>query len=293
MSQTEAAPRPKTKPPWLRVRLPSHRNFFTVSQLLEKKGLHTICQSAHCPNMTECWSHKTATFLILGDICTRGCAFCSVKKGIPGEADVAEADRVAEAVHHLDLRYCVITSVTRDDLPDGGSSVFAAVIKRLRAMDPELLIEVLIPDFQGDMESLDIVLEQNPDVLNHNIEAPRTIYPVINRDPDNYNRSLLLLRAAEKKGFATKSGLMVGLGENREDISKTFADLRSAGCRLLTIGQYLQPSKKNLPVRRYYTPSEFREMKREALDYGFSVVESGPLVRSSYMAHRMYNNLGG
>lgn len=293
MSQTEAAPQPIAKPSWLKVRLPSHRNFFAVSQLLEKKGLHTICQSAHCPNITECWSHKTATFLILGDVCTRGCAFCSVKKGIPEKAEIEEADMVAEAVRQLGLRYCVITSVTRDDLPDGGSTVFAAVIKKLRAMDPELLIELLIPDFQGDMGSLNTVLAQNPDVLNHNIEAPRSIYPAINRVPANYSRSLELLRAARKKGFTTKSGLMVGLGETGEEISKTFADLRNTGCSLLTIGQYLQPSKKNIPVRRYYSPSEFQELKREALNCGFSEVESGPLVRSSYMAHRMYNNLGG
>jgi lipoic acid synthetase len=271
----------------LKVRFPSHKNFFSVSRLLENQDLHTICQSARCPNITECWSHKTATFLILGDICTRTCAFCAVKKGIPGPLDEEEAEKVARTVKQLGLRYCVITSVTRDDLPDGGASGFVAVLSRLKAMDPDLLIEVLIPDFQGCEKSLDTVLAEKPDVLNHNLEVPENLYPTIKRPSANYRRSLRILERSKDKGFRTKSGLMIGLGESEDDIDRSLRDLRSVGCDFLTIGQYLQPTKRNIPVEKYYTPAEFASLRRQALALGFGGVESGPLVRSSYMAHRM------
>ena len=293
MSHTETTPKTASKPSWLKVRFPSHKNFFSVSQLLKDKGLHTICQSAHCPNITECWSHKTATFLILGDVCTRNCAFCAVKKGVPVSSGEDEADRVTQAVEQLGLRYCVITSVTRDDLPDGGASGFALVMRRLKAMDPNLLIEILIPDFQGCEDSLDTVLEEKPDVLNHNIEVPESLYPLINRPSSNYRRSLEVLSRAKNKGFYTKSGLMIGLGESQDEIFKSLKDLRSVGCDLLTIGQYLQPAKINIPVKKYYNPAQFEALRKQALALGFAAVESGPLVRSSYMAHRMYRLMDG
>jgi lipoyl synthase len=293
VSHIESGSYTTSKPKWLKVRFPSHKNFFSVSHLLKEEGLHTICQSARCPNITECWTHKTATFLILGDVCTRNCAFCAVKKGVPFHSGEHEAERVAQAVNQLGLRYCVITSVTRDDLSDGGASQFAALLKRLRTDDPELVIEVLIPDFNGSKESLATVLAENPNVLNHNIEVPEPLYPSISRPILHYRRSLEVLKRAKSNHFVTKSGLMIGLGESQSDILKSLWDLRDAECDLLTIGQYLQPSKQHIPVKKYYTPAEFAELKSKALDLGFMGVESGPLVRSSYMAHRMYRQLDG
>jgi lipoic acid synthetase len=243
--------------------------------------------------MTECWSQRTATFLILGDVCTRSCAFCAVKKGVPVSAGEDETGRLAQAVEQLGLRYCVITSVTRDDLPDGGASHFAAVLRRLHDMDQGLLIEVLIPDFQGCSKSLETVLAEKPDILNHNLEVPESLYPIIGRPSSSYRRSLEVLQKAKEKRFNTKSGLMIGLGESRDDILKTLMDLRRVGCDLLTIGQYLQPSRKNIPVKKYYTPVEFADLRKQAMSLGFAGVESGPLVRSSYMAHKMYTILDG
>ena len=278
------------KPSWLKVKFPSEPSFFHVSSVLKKEKLHTICQSAKCPNISECWSKKTATFLILGDVCTRKCAFCAVKKGLPSGLHPDEPDQVAQAAELLGLRYAVVTYVTRDDLPDGGASVFVGTIHALKNKNPGIKIEVLIPDFQGDTASLETVIQAFPDILNHNIETTEPFYPQIRRPAENYGRSLRVLKKAKDLGAVIKSGLMVGLGENRGEILRSFSDLRKVGCDLLTIGQYLQPSKSHAPVRKYYSPDEFEELKRVALESGFKAVESGPLVRSSYMAHRMYNS---
>ena len=282
---------PGKKPPWLRVKLPSHGNFFYVSHLLKDKKLNTICQSAKCPNIAECWAHKTATFLILGDTCTRNCAFCAVKKGVPSPDAESESENVAEAAAAMGLRYVVITSVTRDDLPDGGAALFAKTIAAVKKRMSGIKLEVLIPDFQGSREALKTVIAAGPDILNHNIEVPETLYLKIKRPMENYGRSLRVLKHAQELGATTKSGIMVGLGEKREDILKTFSDLRTVSCDLLTIGQYLQPTKDNAPLQKYYTPGEFDELKKIALKWGFKEVESGPLVRSSYRADRMYANL--
>jgi lipoic acid synthetase len=279
------------KPPWLKVKLPTHENYFYVTQLLKKHDLHTICQSAKCPNASECWSQKTATFLILGDICTRTCAFCAVTKGEPFPPSKEESQRVAEAVAELGLQYVVITSVTRDDLSDGGASLFASTIKAVKKQNPGIKVEVLVPDFNGSEKALHTVVASAPNVINHNIEVPEAIYPLINRPALNYKRSLKMLEKAKAMGATTKSGLMIGLGEKKHDIFQTFADLKDVSCDLLTIGQYLQPSQLNAPTRRYYTPEEFAELKSIALECGFSEVESGPLVRSSYKAYKMYKKL--
>ena len=279
------------KPPWLKVKLPTHENYFYVSQLLKKHALHTICQSAKCPNISECWAHKTATFLILGDTCTRTCAFCAVTKGEPSPPPKGEPERVAKAISDMNLHYVVITSVTRDDLPDGGASQFTSTLKAVRQQNPGIRVEVLIPDFNGDAEALKTVIAAAPDVVNHNIEAPENIYPLINRPVQNYRRSLKILKKAKELGATIKSGLMIGLGEKKQDIFQTFADLKAVSCDLLTIGQYLQPSRFNPPTRKYYTPEAFVELKKIALKCGFSEVESGPLVRSSYGAHGMYKQL--
>lgn len=279
------------KPPWLKVKLPTHQNYFYMSQLLRKHDLHTICQSAKCPNISECWAHKTATFLILGDICTRACAFCAVTKGEPSPPLKEEPERVAETIADLGLQYVVITSVTRDDLPDGGASLFVSTLKSIKQKNPGIGVELLIPDFNGDEKALHSVIGSGPDVINHNIEVPEAIYPLINRPVLNYRRSLKILKKAKDLGATTKSGLMIGLGEKKHDIFQTFSDLRSVSCDLLTIGQYLQPSRLNVPTRRYYPPEEFADLKNIALAYGFSEVESGPLVRSSYGAYKMYKKL--
>ncbi|MFC2141831.1 lipoyl synthase [Acidobacteriota bacterium] len=280
-----------TKPPWLKVKLPTHENYFYVSSLVREHNLNTICQSARCPNVSECWSHRTATFLILGDVCTRDCAFCAVKHGTPAPGMGDEATRVAESVEAMGLRYVVVTSVTRDDLPDGGASHFAAVIWAIRETRPETKIEVLIPDFQGDAGALAAVLEAGPDVLNHNLEVPEALYTAINRSRGGYRRSLRVIERAARAGAVTKSGLMLGLGETRDDVFRTLRDLKDTGCQLLTIGQYLKATKNNSSVVKYYTPDEFEHMKIAAVGMGFSEVEAGPLVRSSYRAHRLYQDL--
>jgi lipoic acid synthetase len=279
------------KPPWLKVKLPTHENYFYVSNLLKELDLHTICQSAKCPNVSDCWAHKTATFLILGDICTRVCAFCAVKKGEPSPPSKEEPERVAAAVAELGLQYVVITSVTRDDLTDGGALLFASTLKAIKQQNPGIRVEVLIPDFSGSEKALQTVIAATPDVINHNIEVPEAIYPLINRPVLHYRRSLKILERAKAMGATTKSGLMIGLGEKKHDIFQTFADLKAISCDLLTIGQYLQPSRLNAPTRKYYTPEEFSELKNIALECGFSEVESGPLVRSSYGAYKMYQKL--
>jgi lipoic acid synthetase len=279
---------PKKKPTWLKVKFPSDPNFFAVSQLVERSNLHTICQSAKCPNISECWAHSTATFLILGDICTRNCAFCAVKKGIPSPPLSDEAHRVAKAASVMGLRYVVITSVTRDDLRDGGASAFVDTVRAIRKKISASKIEVLIPDFRGNEESLMDVISAQPDVLNHNIEVPESLYPNIHRPLENYQQSLRVLDKAKNYRAVTKSGIIIGLGETKADILHTFSDLRRVGCDLLTIGQYLQPTKQNTPVKKYYSPLEFEQLKKIALDFGFKEVEAGPLVRSSYRAHKIY-----
>ncbi|UCC39719.1 MAG: lipoyl synthase [Candidatus Aminicenantes bacterium] len=278
------------KPYWLKVKFPSHRNFFFVSNTLKEENLHTICQSAKCPNISECWSQKTATFLILGNQCTRSCSFCAVEKGSPSIPSRDEPKRIAEAVSSLSLRYAVVTSVTRDDLHDGGASLFAETISAIKKRTPGVKVEVLIPDFNGDDQALKKVIEAKPDIVNHNLETTEAVYPLINRPKNNYHRSLRLMKKAKEMGALTKSGLMVGLGEKTEEIIQTFSDLIEVSCGLLTIGQYLQPTKENIPVRKYYTPGEFAQLKKVALDFGFTDVESGPLVRSSFKAHTMFKS---
>ena len=286
-----AEPRTDSKPPWLKVKLPTQRNFFVVAELLKRGRLHTICQSAKCPNISECWSARTATFLILGDTCTRTCAFCAVKKGTPSPPCADEPAKVAEAVVSMELDYAVVTSVTRDDLADGGSSLFVQTVKEIKVLRPQAGIEVLIPDFQGDEGALASVVRSGPDVVNHNIETTAACYPLIHRPAGNYRRSLSILKKAKELGALTKSGLMVGLGESAQEIGETLEDLKSVRVSLLTIGQYLRPGRDNPPVVRYYTPQEFEEIKVRALDMGFEGVESGPLVRSSYQARRMFVSL--
>ena len=241
--------------------------------------------------MTECWSQKTATFLILGDTCTRECAFCAVKKGVPLPLSMDEASRVSDAISSMELNYAVITSVTRDDLPDGGAQLFAKTTKTIKEKNNGVKIEVLIPDFNGNELALETVIQAQPDILNHNVEAPEAIYPQLNRPKKNYHRSLQVLEKSKTLGAFTKSGLMIGLGEKIENILQTFSDLRRASCDLLTMGQYLQPSKSHAPVKKYYSPAEFEQLKKIAQDFGFLEVESGPLVRSSYRAHKMYDSM--
>ena len=291
LSASPGGRRTPPKPAWLKVRLPSEPDYFVVAELLKKHALHTICQSARCPNAGECWSGRTATFLVMGDVCTRACAFCAVSKGRPGPLDTAEPERVAEAAATLGLRYVVITSVTRDDLPDGGAEHFARTIKAVRARSPETRVEALVPDFGGDEASLDTVLGASPDVLNHNLETVEGLYPLIRRPAENYRRSLAVLERAHRTGAKTKSGLMVGLGETAEEVRRALTDLRAAGCDLLTIGQYLRPAADCAPVERYYTPEAFEALRREARALGFADVAAGPLVRSSYRAEELYRTV--
>lgn len=281
------------KPVWLKVKLPSDPGFFHVSEVLKAHRLHTICRSARCPNIGECWSNRTAAFLILGDTCTRACGFCAVAKGRPSAPDEADPGHVAGVVRSLGLKYAVITSVTRDDLADGGASIFARTIRAVREESPQTKIEVLVPDFDGSTEALDVVLEAGPDILNHNLETTESLYPLIRRPAGNYRRSLEVLAAAKRRKALTKSGLMIGLGERQEDVLQTLSDLRRAGCDLLTIGQYLQPSQANAPVEKYYSPREFDELRDIALDFGFADVVAGPLVRSSFHADKLYASVKG
>ncbi len=274
------------KPDWLRAKAPVGENFHNLKKLARGLGLHTVCESAQCPNIGECWNHRTATFMLLGDICTRRCGFCAVPKGRPEAIDWDEPRRVAEAVASLTLKHAVITSVNRDDDNLGGARIFAETIRQVRELTPGCRIEVLIPDFQGIDKALRIVLDANPDVLNHNTETVPRLYRAV-RSGARYERTLDLLANAKKfsPGMVTKSGVMVGLGESMEELLEVFRDLGSRGVDILTIGQYLRPSRDHLPIARFYTPEEFHSMKTEALRFGFRHVESGPLVRSSYHAH--------
>ena len=274
------------KPEWLKVRAPGSPNYMRLKGLMRDLGLHTVCEEANCPNIGECWHHGTATFMILGDICTRSCGYCNVVHGKPNAVDLQEPVKVADAVASMQLRYVVVTSVDRDDLEDFGASIFAGVIREIHARLPECRVEVLIPDFQGSEASLRTVLDAGPDVLNHNIETVPRLYRTA-RPGGKYDRALELLDRARRyrSQIPTKSGLMVGLGEEFDEVVQTITDLSRVGCGILTIGQYLRPTPAHLPMSRYYHPSEFAELKRIALDLGFGHVESGPLVRSSYHAH--------
>jgi lipoic acid synthetase len=274
------------KPQWLRAKAPVGENFHELKKLARGLGLHTVCESAQCPNIGECWNHKTATFMLLGDICTRRCGFCAVPKGRPEAIDWEEPRRVAEAVATLGLNHAVVTSVNRDDDNVGGAKIFAETIRLIRELTPDCHVEVLIPDFQGLEEPLRIVLDAKPNVLNHNTETVPRLYRAA-RSGARYQRTLDLLSnvKAWAPGMISKTGVMVGLGESMEELLETFRDLGRRGVDILTIGQYLRPSKDHLPIARFYSPEEFAYMKQEALKFGFRHVESGPLVRSSYHAH--------
>ena len=274
------------KPPWLRVKAPGGPGYLRLARLTRDLALNTVCREAGCPNIGECWEHGTATFMILGDVCTRSCGYCNVVHGTPRAVDPAEPARLAEAVAALNLEYVVITSVDRDDLADGGASLFAAAIRAVRQRVDTCRVEVLVPDFAGRDRDLECVLDAGPDVLNHNLETVERLYRA-SRPGGRYRRALRLLDRARRHrpSTPTKSGIMVGLGETREELLGALADLRAAGCAILTIGQYLRPSVAHLPVARYYHPDEFAALKDHALALGFRHVESGPLVRSSYHAH--------
>jgi lipoic acid synthetase len=285
-------PEPSTntpKPKWLRRRLPSGPDFENLNRMIQKGRLHTVCQEAKCPNIGECFSHQTATFLILGDRCTRNCRFCAVAHGPAAPPDTEEPLRVAQAVLHMNLKYVVVTSVTRDDLADGGASHFAQTIRKIKLLIPDSRVEVLIPDFNGSAEALSTLLDAGPDVLNHNIETVARLYNIV-RPGAIYKRSLALLQrvSVSGKNIPPKSGLMLGLGETDPEIRQTLKDLRQAGCRFLTLGQYLQPSKDHLPVDRFIPPEEFLGWKMIAEGIGFEQVASGPFVRSSYHAKDLY-----
>jgi lipoyl synthase len=277
------------KPPWLKKRIPPFQDLQKVKSILEGAELHTVCEEARCPNLGECFCSGTATFLILGRICTRNCGFCAVEHGIPAPADETEPKKVAYAVQKMGLQYVVITSVTRDDLFDGGASLFAKTIQAIRASNPKIKVEVLIPDFQGDLKSLKAVLKECPDVLNHNVETISRLYPEVRPQAD-YKRSLDLLKKSKELDphISTKSGFMLGLGETENEVLELLRDLREAGCDFLTIGQYLQPRKDRLSVVRYVSPDEFEEYKRIGEKMGFRAVASGPFVRSSFHASQMF-----
>ena len=271
------------KPDWLRAKLPSGNGYSAVRKMVDDNRLHTVCQSAQCPNMGECWSRGTATVMILGNVCTRSCNFCAIQTGRPTELDLGEPARVADAVAKMNLRHCVITSVTRDELKDGGASVWAATIRAIRYRNPSTAIEVLTPDFKGKLDQVDTVLAAEPDIFNHNVETVERLQKPV-RVQARYERSLKVLRHAADQGHVTKSGIMLGLGETKPEIARTLKDMRATGIKIVTLGQYLQPSSGHLPVDRWVTPEEFEDWKEFGHRIGFDFVESGPLVRSSYHA---------
>lgn len=280
-ARSARAPRPE----WLKVRIPTGENVQNLRQLMRSKSLHTVCEEARCPNMSECWNAGTATFMILGDTCTRSCGFCAVKTGRPTVLDLDEPFHVAEAVRGMGIRHVVITSVNRDELKDGGSTIFAETIREVRKQNPNTTIEVLIPDFKGKDESLDRILEAKPDILNHNTETVPSLYRTV-RPQAKYEWSLKVLRRSKEAGFNTKTGIMLGLGEEREELLRVMRDLTDRRVDILTLGQYLQPTKDHLPVHRFVHPDEFRELHDIGMEMGFRIVEAGPLVRSSYHAER-------
>jgi len=276
---------PGAIPPWIRTRVVEGENFKELKQLVQARRLHTVCEEAKCPNIFDCWSRRTATFMILGDVCTRACRFCAVTSGRPAELDIGEPLRVAESVAQLGLRHAVITSVDRDDLADGGSGIFARTIKAIRRRSPATTIEVLTPDFQGDLAAVQTVVEARPDIFNHNTETVPRLYARI-RPKAVYANSLALLRHVKRLApqMVTKSGLMVGLGETEDELLDVFRNMRAHDIDVLTVGQYLRPSKKHAEVARYYRPEEFAQLKQQAIEMGFAHVEAGPMVRSSYHA---------
>jgi len=276
-------PERQPRPEWLKVKVPLGERFSSLKNLVQGQNLHTVCEEARCPNMAECWNAGTATFMILGDICTRSCGFCAIKTGRPEGLDLDEPSRVAEAIRIMGVKHAVITSVNRDELSDGGAAVFAETIRQARLTSPSLKIEVLIPDFRGVWWALDSVVSARPDILNHNVETVPRLYSLV-RPQAKYERSLELLKRAKQAGMVTKSGLMLGLGETIEEVLGVMEDLHRVDCDIVTLGQYLQPTKDHLPVARYVHPDEFRWLKGKGLALGFRHVESGPLVRSSYHA---------
>jgi lipoic acid synthetase len=283
--QPPAAIRAPRLPPWFKVEAKTGQDYLDIKRTLDRLKLHTICEEARCPNRWECWNSRTATFLILGDICTRRCHYCSVGTGRPQAIDLNEPGRVAAAVQALGLRHVVITSVNRDELEDGGAAIFVQTIRQTRQLSPGCTIEVLIPDFEGNEEALAAICSEKPEILNHNIETVRRLFPGI-RPQGKYQRSIELLGKAKQLGMRTKSGLILGMGETLEEAREVMRDLRSVGCDIVTIGQYLQPTREHLPVARFYDPGEFALLKQEGMILGFIHVESGPLVRSSYHAEK-------
>ncbi|WP_152396787.1 lipoyl synthase [Paenibacillus guangzhouensis] len=274
------------KPEWIKIKLTTGENYTEIKNMMRSKTLHTVCEEARCPNIYECWANRTATFMILGDICTRACRFCAVNTGMPTELDLKEPERVAESAEQMGLKHCVVTSVARDDLQDGGAMIFAETVKAIRRRLPFCSVEVLIPDFMGNEDALRVVMDAKPDILNHNVETVERLSDRV-RAKAKYDRTLELLRRAKEMQpqIPTKSSIMLGVGEEWDEILKTMDDLRAVDCNILTIGQYLQPTKKHLNVEKYYHPDEFAKLKEEGMKRGFSHVESGPLVRSSYHAH--------
>jgi lipoyl synthase len=281
------------RPDWLKVRLPAGPRYIELKDMMRTMDLHTVCEEARCPNIGECWGHGTATFMILGDVCTRACRYCAVTSGKPTTLDLAEPKRVAEAVQKMGLKHAVVTSVDRDDVPDGGASLFAATIRKIHELNPDCAVEVLTPDFQGSEQSLRTVMDARPEIFNHNIETVQRVFPRVRPGRSKYAVSIELLRRAKDlyPDGLTKSGLMVGLGETGDELVDTMRDLRGAKVDILTIGQYLRPTPKHVAIDRYYHPDEFAQLRQEGFALGFSHVESGPLVRSSYHAHEQSDAL--
>lgn len=273
------------KPEWLKIKRESCDDYALVAQLVEENGLHTICSSGKCPNKNECWNRGTATFMILGNICTRACKFCATATGKPLPVDENEPQKVANSIKIMKLKHAVITSVDRDDLPDGGAEIWAKTVLKVREKSPTTTVELLVPDFDGKTELLDIVIDSKPDILGHNIECVRRVTPET-RSRAKYDVSLGVIKYIAESGIVAKSGIMLGVGETDEEVIETLSDLKAVGCRIVTIGQYLQPSSKHLPVSRYVHPDKFEELKQIGLEMGFDYIESGPLVRSSYMADK-------
>ncbi len=291
-SMDDQAPRPQRRPPWIKVRAPSGETYAWLREMMRTKALNTVCEEAMCPNIGECWGSGTATFLMLGDTCTRACAFCDIKTGRPNPIDWLEPERVAQAVKAMDLRHAVITSVNRDERPDGGAPIFAMVIRRIRELQPGCSIEVLIPDFKGSVDALKIVMDARPEILNHNVETVPRLFRTV-QPQDRYEWAQATLTNAKKLDpeVLTKSGIMLGLGESMDEVKDVMSDIREWGVDILTIGQYLQPSKKHIPIDRYYTMEEFDELREYGGALGFLWVESGPLVRSSYHAEQQVRAL--
>lgn len=281
----EQNPNPLRKPDWLKIKLPKGDNYLKVKGILQEKGLHTICSSGKCPNMGECWNAGTATFMILGDICTRSCKFCATQTGRPLPVDEQEPEKIAQSVKHLNLKHVVITSVDRDDLPDGGASIWAATIRKVKELNPGTTIETLVPDFGGNPDHLKTLIDAAPDIISHNLETVRRLTPQV-RSAAQYERSLQVIRQIAASGIPAKSGIMAGLGETEAEVFETMDDLRKANCSIFTIGQYLQPTPSHLPVAEYIHPDQFEKYRIAGLEKGFTHVESKPLVRSSYHAEK-------